>query len=305
MPLIGLMLAAALISILPVASEAADVTLAWDSNVEDDIAGYHVAYGQASGDYTAVVDVGNATSHRFFNLESNRTYYFAVRAYNFKGVTSGFSSEVSTITAGAPLVLTSVSIDQPSPKPVGTQVVFTANAKAGVQPYQYKWFVTDTQASTTIRDWSTDAAFAWTPAVAGSYQITAWVRNGNTTTNAPANGSSTLVIPFTVDAPAVVPALVTPLTMFAPTANLPSPQRVGTAIQFTARAYGGLSPIQFRWLVSNGQGWQIGQDWSTSSSFTWTPTMSGWLWIRAQVRSASNTTDDMEAQHVMLMTILP
>src|SRR5688500_14448445 len=111
MPLFRVLLAIALTSILPIASEAADVTLAWDSNAEDDIAGYHVGYGLASGNYTAVVDVGNATSHRLFNLESNRTYFFAVRAYNFKGIVSAFSSEVSTTTVGAALVLSSVSMN--------------------------------------------------------------------------------------------------------------------------------------------------------------------------------------------------
>src|SRR5688500_15029335 len=186
MRIFRLFLAIALMSTLPIASEAADVTLAWDSNIEDDIAGYHVAYGLASGNYTTVVDVGNATSHRLFNLESNRTYFFAVRAYNFKGMTSGFSSEVSTTTVGPPLVLTSISINQSSPKPVGTQIVFTANATGGVPPYQYKWFVGDeTQSLPMIRDWSADAAFLWTPGAAGTYQITAWVRNANTTTNAP------------------------------------------------------------------------------------------------------------------------
>ena len=305
-PLISLLLVTAFISILPAASEAADVTLAWDSNVEQDIAGYHVAYGQASGNYTAIVDVGNTTSYRVFNLDSNRTYFFAVRAYNFKGVISGFSSEVSTTTVGAPLALTSVSIDQSSPKPVGTRVVFTANAVGGIPPYQYKWFVGNTQSSTVMRDWSTDATFAWTPTIAGSYQITAWVRNANTNADAPANGSSSLIVPFTIDAPAVVsPTVVTPLTMFAPTASLPSPQRLGTTIQFTARAYGGVSPVQFRWLVSNGQGWQIQQNWSTSSTFTYTPTIPGPLWVQSQARSATNTTDEMEAQHVILMTILP
>jgi hypothetical protein len=300
MAYLRLFLAFALLSILPIVAEAADVALGWNSNVEEDIAGYHVAYGLASGSYTAVVDVGNATSHRLFNLESNRTYFFAVRAYNFDGIASGFSSEVSTLTDGPPLTLTSVSMNQSSPKPVGTQILFTTNAAAGVQPYQYKWLVS-TATSTTVREWSTDATLLWQPALAGSYQITAWVRNGNTTTNAPANGSSSLIVPFTIDAPAVA----RPLTVAAPTANLRSPQRVGTQIQFTARTDGGVSPIQFRWLVSSGQGWHVQQDWSTSSSFTYTPTVPGWLWVSPQVRSATNMTDDMEARHVMVMTILP
>ena len=300
MAYLRLFLAFASLSILPIAAEAADVALGWDSNVEEDIAGYYVGYGLAPGHYTEVVDVGNATSHRLFNLESNRTYFFAVQAYNSEGTASGFSSEVSTTTVGPALMLTSVSVSQSSPKPAGTQVMFNANAAGGVPPYQYKWLVS-AGIVTMVREWSTDATFLWQPVVTGTYQITAWVRNGNITTDAPAIGSSSLIVPFTIEAPAVA----RPLTVAAPTANRPSPQRVGTQIQFTARADGGASPIQFRWLVSSGQGWHIQQDWSTSNSFTYTPTVPGWLWISPQVRSATNTTEEMEAQHVMLMTILP
>jgi hypothetical protein len=320
------------------------VTLAWDSNVEQDIAGYHVAYGLDSGNYTAVVDVGNATSHRIFNLDSNRRYFFAVRAYNFQGIASAFSSEISTTTDGSPLMLTSVSTSQSSPKPVGTQIVFTANATAGVRPYQYKWLVA-AATWTMLRDWSTDATFSWQPAIAGSYQVTAWVRNANSTSDEPANSSSSMVVPFKIEAPVQasvetpvetpvqtpvptpvdvpvevpvvtpvevpvvppveVPSVVEPIRITVVSASLASPQRVGTAIRFTAGATGGVPPIQFRWLVSSGQGWHVQQDWSTSSSFTYTATESGWLWIRPQVRSATNNTDDMEAQDLMLMTILP
>ena len=301
MTLSRLFLALALILTLPIASEAADVTLAWDSNVEEDVAGYEVAYGTASGNYTAVVDVGNATSHRLFNLESNRTYFFAVRAYNFQGTASTFSSEVSTTTAGSALLLTSVSMSQSSPKPVGTQVLFSANAAGGIQPYQYKWFVGDAQSRMMVRDWSTDATFRWQPSTAGSYQITAWVRNGNSTADAAANGSSSMAVPFTIERASVVyPVSITFLA-----ADLPSPQRVGTAIRFTARAAGGVAPRQFRWLVSAGQGWIVAKDWSASNSLTWTPTSAGLLVVRPQVRSATNTSDTPDAQHMMMITILP
>jgi Fibronectin type III domain len=303
MTLFRTLLAAAILSILPLTARAADVTLAWDSNVEQDIAGYHVGYGLAPGSYSSIIDVGNTTAYKVFNLEANRTYYFVVRAYNFQGLMSPFSAAVSTTTPPPPLIMTSVSMNQSSPKPVGTAVMFAANASGGAPPYQFKWFVANGLAApTVVRDWSTTATYTWQPAVAGTYQITAWVRSAGSVTDA-AGPSATMTVPFRID-----PATTTapkPVTVGAPIPSLASPQRVGTAIRFTANGAGGVPPLQYRWLVSTGQGYVIRQNWGTSNSFVWTPTVAGSLLVRVQVRSATNTTDIYEAQHVVLMTIVP
>jgi hypothetical protein len=80
--------------LLPVA-EAATVTLAWDSNVDEDLAGYIVYYGTASRDYDYDVDVGEETSCTISGLEEGRNHYFAVTAYDVEGNESQFSEEVS------------------------------------------------------------------------------------------------------------------------------------------------------------------------------------------------------------------
>jgi hypothetical protein len=73
--------------------EAARATLAWNANQEDDLAGYKLYYGNGSRTYTANVNVGNTTSYTLTNLDSTKTYYFAVTAYNRSGAESGFSGE--------------------------------------------------------------------------------------------------------------------------------------------------------------------------------------------------------------------
>ena len=77
---------------------AAQVTLAWDSNTETDIAGYKVYYGTASQDYDWVLDVGKVTTFTMTGLSDGLTYYFAATAYNTSHVESTKSSEVSKST---------------------------------------------------------------------------------------------------------------------------------------------------------------------------------------------------------------
>ncbi|HEY2952973.1 MAG TPA: fibronectin type III domain-containing protein, partial [Verrucomicrobiae bacterium] len=71
------------------------VTLAWDPNPENDIAGYILYYGVASGNYTSVTNVGNRTTNTVSGLTSAVTYYFAVTAYNTSSLESDPSTEIS------------------------------------------------------------------------------------------------------------------------------------------------------------------------------------------------------------------
>ena len=73
---------------------SAQVTLNWDPNTEDDIAGYKIYYGNSSGNYDSKVDVGNQASYTITALESGKTYYFAITAYDIYGSESGYSAEI-------------------------------------------------------------------------------------------------------------------------------------------------------------------------------------------------------------------
>ena len=74
---------------------SAQVTLSWDPNKENNIAGYKIYYGNSSGNYGSNVDVGNRTTYTITDLESGKTYYFVVAAYNTNGSESSSSAEVS------------------------------------------------------------------------------------------------------------------------------------------------------------------------------------------------------------------
>ena len=76
-------------------------TLSWDvptTNADGtpltDLAGFKVYYGNASGNYTTIIDVGNITTYLVSNL-SPGPHYFTVTAYNISGYESDYSMESS------------------------------------------------------------------------------------------------------------------------------------------------------------------------------------------------------------------
>lgn len=75
---------------------AEEVSLAWEASTPtDQVAGYEIRYGLATGDASFVHDAGNVLATTITGLESGRTYFFRARAYNMgKTVFSPDSNEV-------------------------------------------------------------------------------------------------------------------------------------------------------------------------------------------------------------------
>jgi hypothetical protein len=94
-PLKSVLIAGTFIFAFCTSAFAYQLTLEWDSNVEQDLAGYIVYYGTASRDYDYDVDVGEETSCTISNLYSGVTYYFAVTAYDIDGNESDYSPEIT------------------------------------------------------------------------------------------------------------------------------------------------------------------------------------------------------------------
>lgn len=91
----SLLFAICFIILCPVLSLAGTVTLAWDPNIESDLAGYKMHRGIVSGVYTDTADVGNVIEFTTGNLNDGTLYFFAVTAYDTTGNESLFSNEVS------------------------------------------------------------------------------------------------------------------------------------------------------------------------------------------------------------------
>lgn len=79
---------------LAVPSFSKDVVLAWDPNTEEDLEGYRLYWGTASGVYDSFVNVGNVTTYTL-NLSEGTLYYIALTAYDEAQNESGYSNEVT------------------------------------------------------------------------------------------------------------------------------------------------------------------------------------------------------------------
>ena len=79
--LLGTLLVFALIfSSSPAPLFSADVTLIWNPNTEDDLAGYRIYYGTVSGDYDYALELGNQTEYTVTDLVEGLLYYFSATA---------------------------------------------------------------------------------------------------------------------------------------------------------------------------------------------------------------------------------
>ena len=127
------------------AASAADITLAWDPNSESDLAGYTVYYKtgssgtpydgagavQGSSGITIPLEaLSDSDNPRFTltGLPEETVYYLAVTAYNTQGIESGYSNEVSHLTASSAPVVTEYTITATSGangsiSPLGTTTV--------------------------------------------------------------------------------------------------------------------------------------------------------------------------------------
>jgi hypothetical protein len=102
--------------------------------------------------------------------------------------------------------------------------------------------------------------------------------------------------PEPAPAPAPAPPPAAKLTAVTITASKASPQVPGTTIVLTATPNGGAAPQQYKWYIHDDVRWNPVTSWSTSSTYTWTPTTAKSPYnISVGVRSAGSTSDVSEA----------
>jgi hypothetical protein len=95
--LLNAVLAAILSIWMCTSSNASSVGLQWDPNAEPDLAGYRVYYSSDSSTIAAStpIDVQKETTATISGLDPDKTYSFAVTAYNSAGLESSFSNIVT------------------------------------------------------------------------------------------------------------------------------------------------------------------------------------------------------------------
>jgi hypothetical protein len=154
-------------------------------------------------------------------------------------------------------------------------ITFTAPASGGLAPLEFRWWLFDGVSWHVAREWSTSNTFTWAPSAANpNAAVGVWVRGSGTT----AGADVTRGLAFPIVRPA--------LTLSALTSSMASPQAPGTPITFTASTSGGTAPLEYRWWLFNGATWSIAREWSTASTFTWTPAAANpkaavGVWVRS------------------------
>jgi hypothetical protein len=145
---------------------------------------------------------------------------------------------------------------------VGTSITFTATLGGAQGPFEYRWWLREGRKWKMVQDYSANPTFVWTPTRADSgYRIGVWVREPGALLRLD-HGA----IPFPIKEGAAQSPRVLDLS-----SDLPPPQRVGTTITFTAVMNGVGAPVEYRWWVRQAGRWVMTRDWSSNSTFVWTP----------------------------------
>ena len=160
---------AAILSIgMSTGSEASSVGLQWDPNTEPDIAGYKVYYGEDVSTFagSTPVNVQNQTTATISGLDPDKSYTFAVTAYNAAGEESSYSNVVNIAEQSSPTV--AITSPENSSNVSGTVFIsVSADDNVGVTKVEYyannQLLATETSAP-YVHSWDTSnlAAGAYT-----------------------------------------------------------------------------------------------------------------------------------------------
>ena len=139
-----------------------------------------------------------------------------------------------------------------------------------------------------LTGWTTQNTLRWTPSAENpNYVMRVWVRNA---ANPKDEWEAEARMSFAIKAPVV--AKVTSVTLAT---NKPAPQLKGTTIVTTATAVAGSATVHYKWLIHDGLAWKEMTGWTSSRTFSWTPTAANkghyiGVWAR-NAASASGATE--------------
>jgi len=197
-----------------------------------------------------------------------------VRSFGSNQPYDAWASTAFSVAAPNPATLTSLSRFPSSTPPAGMEVQWTVMATGGLPPLQYQFWRLDVGTWTMVRDWGPSNTYTWRTGLAdiGAHALQVWVRSAGSAVPY----ESWLGESFTIGPPVIE------INYFSYYPSL----HVGTAITWTAVAFGGVAPLQYQFWRLDADGWHLVQDYGPSQMYTWTPTVADigphaiQVWIR-------------------------
>jgi hypothetical protein len=201
------------------------------------------------------------------------------------------TTKVNTVVIGA---------DKIAPQPLGTTITWTAVASGGTAPLLYKWWTFDGDTWIAAGGWTPSRTFTWKPTPNANYRVGVWVKsNGNARDEQETSTSE----PYLITGPTGPGGKAGQVAL---TTNRQAPLAAGSSVVWTATPAGGVAPHQYKWWVYNGSTWIVLKEWSTSNTYTWTPSTANPNYrIGVWVRSAGATKDEMEVSNALPFRIDP
>jgi N-acetylmuramoyl-L-alanine amidase len=244
-------------------------------------------FSQSSGTWTMVQDYSSSNTYTWTPSAAEQgTYALQVWA-RLNGSTASYDTFKSSgmFTIANTIQVGSLETDTALPASVGTQITWKAKAIGGPAPLQYQfWRQNPAGQWSLVCAYSTSSTCSWTPGSSdvgqNSWQV--WVRANGSTAAYDAWRSSGLI--KIQNAQTAVATL---------TADRTFPSGTNVAVTWTAKAAGGPGPLQYQFWrqFPSGGSWSMVQDYSTSNTYTWTPTTTGsgnlQVWVRKQGSTAS------------------
>ena len=176
--------------------------------------------------------------------------------------------------SNSPPTVSGLTPSKSSPQVLGTTITWTASATDPEgDPILFRfWLQVGSGPWVVTQDWSSSNIWGWTPSTAGTYNVGVWIRDGK---HASSSGFDDRKI---VNGYGVAsPPSNGPPTVSSLTPDKASPQVVGTTVTWRSSASDPEGdPILYRfWLQAGSAPWVVTQDWSSVSTWAWTPTMAG------------------------------
>ena len=180
--------------------------------------------------------------------------------------------------------LNNINVNLSSPQEVGTPIRITPEVSGGTGNLQYKYWIWFDGKWTVVQDFSSSSSYEWTPTQAGNYKIWVDVKDSMGT-------MKSKEISYVVTEAA--------LNLSKIKVDKASPQEVGTPVKITPEVSGGTGNLQYKyWIWFDGK-WTIVQDFSSSSSYEWTPTQAGNYKIWVDIKDSMETTKSKEISYVV------